>query len=73
LRAVAERVRAGERRADVEAWASAELARAGLVPDYVAIRRATDLAEPAGGEHAGLVVLTAARLGRTRLIDNLLI
>jgi len=36
---------------------------------YVAIRRRADLAEP-GGE-APLVVLAAAKLGETRLIDNL--
>jgi pantoate--beta-alanine ligase len=56
----------------VEQTAAARLARAGFVPDYVAIRRAEDLAEPAEGEHEGLVALVAARLGNTRLIDNLL-
>ena len=56
----------------IEQTAAARLARAGFVPDYVAIRRAEDLAEPAEGEHAGLVALLAARLGNTRLIDNLL-
>jgi pantoate--beta-alanine ligase len=38
-------------------------------PDYVAIRRRIDLAEPAADEP--LVALAAARLGDTRLIDNL--
>ncbi|KRE86775.1 pantoate--beta-alanine ligase [Rhodanobacter sp. Soil772] len=56
----------------IEQTATARLARAGFVPDYVAIRRAEDLAEPAEGEHEGLVALVAARLGNTRLIDNLL-
>jgi pantoate--beta-alanine ligase len=56
----------------IEQTAAARLARAGFVPDYVAIRRAGDLAEPAEGERDGLVALVAARLGRTRLIDNLL-
>jgi pantoate--beta-alanine ligase len=41
----------------------------GWQPDYVAIRRRADLAEP-GRDHA-LVVLAAARLGSTRLIDSL--
>jgi pantoate--beta-alanine ligase len=41
----------------------------GWQPDYVAIRRRSDLREPASGEP--LVVLAAARLGGTRLIDNL--
>jgi pantoate--beta-alanine ligase len=37
--------------------------------DYVAIRRQADLQLPASGDQQ-LVVLCAARLGRTRLIDN---
>jgi len=37
--------------------------------DYVAIRRQADLQLPASGDRQ-LVVLCAARLGRTRLIDN---
>ena len=40
----------------------------GWQPDYVAVRRRSDLREPAAGEL--LVVLAAARLGGTRLIDN---
>jgi len=47
-----------------------ELARAGWQPDYVEIRRRADLA-PADREARGRVVLAAARLGSTRLIDNL--
>jgi pantoate--beta-alanine ligase len=46
------------------------LARAGWKPDYVEVRRRADLAPPAPGERE-LVVLGAARLGATRLIDNL--
>ena len=56
----------------VEQVAEARLARAGFAPDYAAIRRAEDLAEPEDDEHAGLIALIAARLGNTRLIDNLL-
>ncbi|AEG68361.1 pantoate--beta-alanine ligase [Ralstonia solanacearum] len=46
----------------------------GWQPDYVAVRRRSDLQPPtpeniAAGEP--LVVLTAAKLGKTRLIDNL--
>ncbi|MCC5794455.1 MAG: pantoate--beta-alanine ligase [Chromatiales bacterium] len=48
------------------------LASAGLVPEYFAIRRMQDLAEPEPQER-GLVILAAARLGTTRLIDNLLL
>ena len=45
----------------------------GWQPDYVALRRRGDLREPATGEtsqSSSLVVLAAARLGATRLIDN---
>lgn len=47
-----------------------ELTAAGWKPDYIEVRRQEDLAVPAQGEQA-LVVLAAARLGGTRLIDNL--
>src|ERR1700754_4419425 len=55
----------------LEQAAKARLERAGFVPDYVAIRRAEDLADPGADEREGLVALVAARLGTTRLIDNL--
>jgi len=55
----------------LEQAAKARLERAGFVPDYVAIRRAEDLGEPGVDEREGLVALVAARLGTTRLIDNL--
>ena len=45
-----------------------ELTAAGWKPDYVEVRRRTDLA-PAGPANGERVVLAAARLGRTRLID----
>jgi pantoate--beta-alanine ligase len=50
--------------------AAAELERAGWKPDYVEVRRRQDLSppQPADSER---VVLAAARLGPTRLIDNL--
>ena len=47
-----------------------ELAAAGWRPDYVEVRRRSDLAAPQSGDRE-LVVLGAARLGSTRLIDNL--
>jgi pantoate--beta-alanine ligase len=53
--------------AALEAEAMGALAGRGWVPDYVAIRRADLQGAAAGGE---LVVLAAARLGKTRLIDN---
>jgi pantoate--beta-alanine ligase len=47
-----------------------ELAAAGWQPDYLEVRRRCDLAVPGPGDKE-LVALGAARLGRTRLIDNL--
>lgn len=46
------------------------LAKAGWNPDYVEVRRRRDLTVPQAGDRE-LVVLGAARLGDTRLIDNL--
>jgi pantoate--beta-alanine ligase len=53
----------------LEAAAMQSLAARGWQPDYVAIRRRADLGTPVPGDE--LVVLAAARLGSTRLIDNL--
>jgi pantoate--beta-alanine ligase len=53
----------------LEAAAMEELRGRGWAPDYVAIRRREDLGPPQAGD--ALVVLAAARLGSTRLIDNL--
>ena len=61
---------AGMPRARVEAEANAALRDAGFVPDYAAVRR-PDFSEPADGEGGARVALIAARLGSTRLIDNL--
>jgi pantoate--beta-alanine ligase len=60
----------GLARAQVEADARRELEAAGFAVDYAAVRRA-DLTEPPDGEPGLRVALVAARLGRTRLIDNL--
>jgi pantoate--beta-alanine ligase len=57
------------RLAALEQQAMAALRARGWAPDYVAIRRQRDLAVPQDGD--ARVVLAAARLGRTRLIDNL--
>jgi len=46
-----------------------ELAQAGWRPDYFEVRRRLDLAPPRAGDNE-LVALGAARLGGTRLIDN---
>ena len=71
LHAAIERLRSGDRDfAGIESAGWRALAQAGLRPDYFAIRDAADLQAPRPGS-AELVVLTAARLGRSRLIDNL--
>lgn len=55
--------------AALEKEGAARLSRAGFRPDYFVIRNAADLGRPGrAGRH--LVVLAAAHLGRTRLIDN---
>ena len=61
---------AGTPRAEVEAEARARLGETGFTVDYAVLRRA-DLTEPVGGEGGPWVALVAARLGRTRLIDNI--
>lgn len=55
----------------VEGEAVRRLERAGFVPDYAVIRRAEDLSLPENGEGEDLIALIAAKLGSTRLIDNL--
>ena len=54
----------------IELEAMAELAHHGWRPDYIAVRRQSDLQPPSNGDR-DLVVLAAARLGKTRLIDNI--
>jgi len=56
--------------ARLEQDAMAELQAHGWVPEYVALRKKLDL-QCAPVHDSGLVVLAAARLGSTRLIDNL--
>jgi pantoate--beta-alanine ligase len=69
LAGTAARVRAGEDPGAAAAVALDALAAEGFEPDYVSVRRQSDLGEP-GTEDRALVVLGAARLGRARLIDN---
>ncbi len=75
LSAVRDRIRGGENDvARIEHDAVRELAASGWKVDYVSVRRRRDLKPPEGDEvQAGelLVVLAAAKLGTTRLIDNL--
>jgi pantoate--beta-alanine ligase len=53
---------------EIERSATAALQDRGWQPDYIAVRRRSDLSAPGYAEP--LVILGAARLGRTRLIDN---
>ncbi|MCF6354002.1 MAG: pantoate--beta-alanine ligase [Candidatus Polarisedimenticolaceae bacterium] len=58
--------------AALESEGKQSLTAAGFKPDYYSIRNAVDLSE-ANGETQKLAILAAACLGRTRLIDNLLV
>jgi pantoate--beta-alanine ligase len=70
LVAARRRIIGGERQwLEIEASALGELRSAGFDPDYFTIRNARDLQPPQPGD-GELVLLVAARLGRTRLIDN---
>lgn len=69
LKRMADEVRQGHDIAAVEAQAMEGLRVRGWKPDYLAVRRRSDLQAPAAGD--ALVVLGAAKLGGTRLIDNL--
>lgn len=56
--------------AGLERQAAETLTGRGWQVDYVAVRTQADLAPPEAGARS-LVILAAARLGKTRLIDNL--
>ncbi len=71
LSKIKEEVMAGRRDfSAMEAAAIVALTARGWQPDYITVRRSEDLLEPAPSDHA-LVIVAAARLGKTRLIDNL--
>jgi pantoate--beta-alanine ligase len=71
LNAVAAAVRAGTPHREAEEAALERLVSAGFRPDYVAVRREHDLAEPSADAGEVCRVLAAAWLGSARLIDNL--
>jgi len=75
LNEVADEVRSGHLDIwELERKAMAKLADRYWKPDYISIRRRADLQPPSAGDIANkepLVVLAAAKLGVTRLIDNL--
>ncbi|SCZ55149.1 pantoate--beta-alanine ligase [Thiohalomonas denitrificans] len=73
LMGLAAHIESGERDImKLEGEGMARLAEAGFEPEYVSVRRADDLQLPRGDEK-DLVLLAAARLGRARLIDNLIV
>jgi|UniRef100_UPI004048BAFB pantoate--beta-alanine ligase len=58
----------------IEQDAFAKLSTRGWVPDYISVRKRNDLLSASDADlssHEPLVVLAAAKLGKTRLIDNL--
>lgn len=75
LQAMQAAIRAGERDvAAIEARAMATMAARDWKPDYMTLRRRTDLLAPTEADLVAgtpLVALAAAKLGATRLIDNL--
>ncbi len=75
LQAVRDRLQAGDTSVQsLESFARESLASRGWLVDYVSVRRQHDLNEPTVeeiGQGEPLVVLAAAKLGTTRLIDNL--
>ncbi len=75
LNQVADEVRSGHLDiSELEKKAMGQLAMRGWKPDYISIRKRADLQPPSAGDLAQgepLVVLAAAKLGITRLIDNL--
>jgi len=71
LRSLADGYReAPAKREALEAQAMASLAAQGWQPDYLTVRRRADLQPPSSSDR-DLVALGAARLGTTRLIDNI--
>jgi pantoate--beta-alanine ligase len=75
LNQIADRVRGGDRNVVLLGQdAMARLAARGWKPDYIDVRKRVDLQAPSAADleaGAPLVVLAAAKLGNTRLIDNL--
>jgi pantoate--beta-alanine ligase len=70
LEAAAQRLRAGDVDfASIERAGFQALERAGFRPDYFSVRNASDLCSATASARE-LVILTAARIGKARLIDN---
>lgn len=73
LEDVARRLHAGEAAASAISTGHAMLTNAGFAVDYLELRNAKTLAPVTGVKAGSLRLLVAAKLGRTRLIDNIAI
>lgn len=73
LKDLASKVRSGFKMdvSDLEATAMESLRSQGWQPDYLTVRQQSDLSPVLAATTQPLVVLGAAKLGKTRLIDNL--
>jgi pantoate--beta-alanine ligase len=71
LKASASRIKAGEPLEMVLEEGAAEIARAGFALDYLEARHAVTLARISSPKDGPIRLLVAARIGKTRLIDNL--
>jgi pantoate--beta-alanine ligase len=71
LQEAARRIRGGEAAADAIAAGRARLVSAGFAVDYLEVRNAETLAPVASLDVEPLRLVVAAKLGRTRLIDNI--
>ena len=76
LQALAQAARSGLARGEFDVAQAEQAALAGLrdsgwAPDYLTLRHQSDLSPVMVLSHAPMVVLGAAKLGKTRLIDNL--
>lgn len=71
LQAVAAAIRAGTPVEIAQGAALRELSDHGFATDYLAVRDAASLSAPQPGAAPSLRILVAAKLGKTRLIDNI--
>ncbi|AUC96525.1 pantoate--beta-alanine ligase [Bradyrhizobium sp. SK17] len=71
MKEAAARLRAGEDTATVMAAGAAAITEAGFVLDYLEVRHAATLAPIGSLKDGPMRMLVAAKLGKTRLIDNI--